>query len=132
MFDLFSDPVKVAQQLEIIASEYGFAVWETLYALALEVLFAYVIGLPAGVLLLNSCLAGRNPGLGLAAPEVGDLPGGRLQIDVLVDAHLLSGAGSDGWQVDRHPKGRTAGSVGFLQACGRFTQSSEDQHACRV
>ena len=25
MFDLFSDPVKVAQQLEIIASEYGFA-----------------------------------------------------------------------------------------------------------
>ena len=53
MFDLFSDPVKVAQQLEIIASEYGFAVWETLYALALEVLFAYVIGLPLGVLLVT-------------------------------------------------------------------------------
>ena len=61
MFDLFSDPVKVAQQLEIIASEYGFAVWETLYALALEVLFAYVIGLPAGVLLVTGEKEGIHP-----------------------------------------------------------------------
>ena len=61
MFDLFSDPVKVAQQLEIIASEYGFAVWETLYALALEVVFAYVIGLPAGVLLVTGEKAGIHP-----------------------------------------------------------------------
>lgn len=51
MFDLFSDPVKVANQMQIIYSEYGFAIWETLYSLALEVLFAYVIGLPLGVLL---------------------------------------------------------------------------------
>ena len=61
MFDLFSDPAKVAQQLEIIASEYGFAVWETLYALALEVLFAYVIGLPAGVLLVTGEKEGIHP-----------------------------------------------------------------------
>ena len=45
MFDLFSDAAKVAAQMEIISSEYGFALWETLYSLALEVLFAYVIGL---------------------------------------------------------------------------------------
>ena len=59
MFDLFSDPVKVAQQMEIILSEYGFATWETLYSLALEVLFAYVIGLPLGVLLV----AGEKEGI---------------------------------------------------------------------
>ena len=32
MFDLFSDPVKVANQMQIIYSEYGFAIWETLYS----------------------------------------------------------------------------------------------------
>ena len=61
MFDLFSDPVKVAQQWEIICIEYGFAVWETLYALALEVIFAYVIGLPAGVLLVTGEKEGIHP-----------------------------------------------------------------------
>lgn len=61
MFDLFSDPVKVAQQLEIIVSEYGFATWETLYSLALEVLFAYVIGLPLGVLLVTGEKEGIRP-----------------------------------------------------------------------
>ena len=61
MCDVFSDPVQVAQQLEIIASEYGFAVWETLYALALEVVFAYVIGLPAGVLLVTGEKEGIHP-----------------------------------------------------------------------
>lgn len=59
MFDLFSDPVKVAQQMEIIFSEYGFAVWETMYALVLEVIFAYVVGLPLGVLLV----AGEKDGI---------------------------------------------------------------------
>ena len=46
MFEIFADPVKMAQQMEVIVNNYGFAVWETLYSLALEVLFAYVIGLP--------------------------------------------------------------------------------------
>ena len=61
MFDLFSDPVKVAQQMEIIFSEYGFAVWETMYALVLEVIFAYVVGLPLGVLLVTGEKDGIHP-----------------------------------------------------------------------
>lgn len=61
MFDLFSDAAKVAQQMEIISSEYGFALWETLYSLALEVLFAYVIGLPLGVLLVTGEKEGVRP-----------------------------------------------------------------------
>ena len=43
MFDLFSDAAKVAAQMEIISSEYGFALWETLYSLALEVLFLVML-----------------------------------------------------------------------------------------
>ena len=61
MFDLFSDPVKVAQQMEIIFSEYGFAIWETMYALILEVIFAYVVGLPMGVLLVTGEKEGIRP-----------------------------------------------------------------------
>lgn len=65
MFDLFSDPVKVAQQIEIILSEYGFATWETLYSLVLEVVFAYVIGLPLGVVLVTGEKEGIRPLPGL-------------------------------------------------------------------
>ena len=61
MFDLFSDPVKVAQQLLILQSELLFAVWESLYSLALQVLFSYVIGLPLGVLLVTGEKGGIRP-----------------------------------------------------------------------
>ena len=61
MFDLFSDPVKVAQQLQILQSEYLFAVWESLYSLWLQVLFSYVIGLPLGVLLVTGEKGGIRP-----------------------------------------------------------------------
>ena len=61
MFDLFSDPAKVAQQLQIILSEYPFATWETLYSLVLEVVFSYVIGLPLGVLLVTGERDGIHP-----------------------------------------------------------------------
>jgi len=61
MFDLFSDPVKVAQQIEIIVDTYGFATWETLYSLVLEVIFAYVVGLPLGVLLVTGEREGIRP-----------------------------------------------------------------------
>ena len=61
MFDLFSDPIKVAQQLEIITSEFGFATWETLYSLVLEVVFAYLLGLPVGVLLVTGEKDGIRP-----------------------------------------------------------------------
>lgn len=61
MFDLFSDPAKVAQQLQILQNGYLFAVWETLYSLALQVLFAYLIGLPLGVLLVTGEKDGIRP-----------------------------------------------------------------------
>lgn len=61
MFDLFSDPVKVANQMQIIYSEYGFAIWETMYSLALETAFAYLIGLPLGVLLVTGEKGGVKP-----------------------------------------------------------------------
>ena len=61
MFDIFSDPVKVAQQIQIITSEFGFATWETLYSLVLEVVFAYLIGLPIGVLLVTGEKDGIRP-----------------------------------------------------------------------
>ena len=61
MFDLFSDPAAVAQQMEIIVSEFPFAIWETMYSLVLEVVFAYVIGLPLGVLLVTGERDGIRP-----------------------------------------------------------------------
>ena len=60
MFDFLSDP-KIAQQLEIIASEFPFGLWETVYSLALQVLFSYVIGLPLGVLLVTGEKSGIHP-----------------------------------------------------------------------
>lgn len=61
MFDLFSDPTKVAQQVQIILSEFGFATWETLYSVILEAVFAYLIGLPLGVLLVTGERDGIRP-----------------------------------------------------------------------
>ena len=61
MFDLFSDPAAMAAQWKIIASEFPFATWETLYSLVLEVVFAYVIGLPLGVLLVTGEREGIRP-----------------------------------------------------------------------
>ena len=61
MFDLFSDPVKVAEQVELIVSQFPFATWETLYSLVLEVVFAYLIGLPLGVLLVTGEREGIHP-----------------------------------------------------------------------
>ena len=61
MFELFSDPAKVVQQIQILQSEYLFAVWETLWSLALQVLFSYIIGLPLGVLLVTGEKGGIRP-----------------------------------------------------------------------
>ena len=61
MFDIFADPVKMAQQMEVIINNYGFAIWETMYALVLEVLFAYLVGLPLGVLLVTGEKDGIRP-----------------------------------------------------------------------
>ncbi len=61
MFDMFSDPVKVAQQLDILRRELLPALWETLYSLGLQAFFAYVIGLPLGVLLVTGEKGGIRP-----------------------------------------------------------------------
>ena len=61
MFEIFADPVKMAQQMEVIVNNYGFAIWETMYALVLEVIFAYVVGLPLGVLLVTGEKEGIRP-----------------------------------------------------------------------
>ena len=61
MFDVFFDPAAMAQQWQIIVSEFPFATWETMYALILEVVFAYVIGLPLGVLLVTGEKEGIHP-----------------------------------------------------------------------
>ena len=79
MFDLFSDPAKVAAQMEIIFSEFGFATWETLYSVILEALFAYLIGLPLGVLLVTGERDGIRP-----------LPGWLMKVLNVVINHLRS------------------------------------------
>ena len=61
MFDLFSDPAEVSRQFQIIATQFGGALWETMYALILEMVFAYAIGLPLGVLLVTGEKEGIRP-----------------------------------------------------------------------
>ncbi len=61
MLDIFSDPVKAAQQLDILQRELGGAIWETFYSLTLQALFAYAIGLPLGVLLVTGGKGGIRP-----------------------------------------------------------------------
>ncbi len=65
MLDIFSDPVKLAQQLDILQRELGKAFWETGYSLFLQAFFAYVIGLPLGVLLVTGQKGGIRPLPGL-------------------------------------------------------------------
>ena len=43
---------KVAESLRVIQNEVPFAIWETFYATVLSTLFAIIIGLPLGVLLV--------------------------------------------------------------------------------
>ena len=55
-----TDP-KVLQQLQIIENVYWEGVWDTLYALVLQTLFAYAIGLPLGVMLVIGERDGIHP-----------------------------------------------------------------------
>lgn len=57
---IFSDP-KIAEQLQILSMELGSAFWETFYSLTVETLFAYLIGLPLGVLLVTGEKGGIHP-----------------------------------------------------------------------
>lgn len=58
--NFFSNP-DVIEQLEILRSQFAFATWETLYSLFLQTVFAYVIGLPLGVLLVTGEKDGIHP-----------------------------------------------------------------------
>ena len=49
--DLFA-PEEIAEALEILKTEFLLATWETVYVTVLATLFAIIIGLPLGVLLV--------------------------------------------------------------------------------
>lgn len=52
MFDKLFSPEAVERALQIIESEFPLAVWETVYVTILSTLFAIIIGLPLGILLV--------------------------------------------------------------------------------
>lgn len=54
-------PDKIAEALSVLQSQTFFAIWETLYSTILATLFAYVIGLPLGVLLVTGEQGGIRP-----------------------------------------------------------------------
>ena len=58
--DFFSDP-KVILQWQIIQRQFLPALWETLFSLTLQTAFAYLIGLPLGVLLVTGDRDGIRP-----------------------------------------------------------------------
>lgn len=60
MAEFFSDP-KVAQQVAHLLDSIPFAVWETFYSTAVAALFAYLIGLPLGVVLVTGAGDGIHP-----------------------------------------------------------------------
>lgn len=51
MLEFFQNP-KVAEQVTYLINNLPFALWESLYSTALATLFAYLIGLPLGVILV--------------------------------------------------------------------------------
>lgn len=51
MLEFFQDP-KVAEQVAYLINNLPFALWESIYSTALATLFAYLIGLPLGVILV--------------------------------------------------------------------------------
>lgn len=60
MFDFFSDP-KAAAQVDFLIRNIPFAVWETLYSTVIASVFAYLIGLPLGVVLVTGARDGIRP-----------------------------------------------------------------------
>lgn len=58
--DFFSDP-KVILQFQILQKQFLPALWDTLYSLSLQTIFAYLIGLPLGVLLVIGAKDGIRP-----------------------------------------------------------------------
>lgn len=60
MLEFFKDP-KVAEQVQYLLHNIPFAVWETVYSTVLATFFAYVIGLPLGILLVTGERGGIRP-----------------------------------------------------------------------
>ena len=60
MLEFFQDP-KVAEQVEYLLHNLPFAVWETIYSTVLATFFAYIIGLPLGILLVTGEKGGIRP-----------------------------------------------------------------------
>ena len=60
MAELFSNP-KTIQQLGYLADGLPLAIWETLYATVLSTIFAHLIGIPLGVLLVAGEEGGVRP-----------------------------------------------------------------------
>ncbi len=60
MSELLASP-KVAEAIAVLQSQTLMAIWETLYTTVLATLFAYIIGLPLGVLLVTGEESGIRP-----------------------------------------------------------------------
>lgn len=60
MLEFLQDP-KVAEQLEILRQTVAMGIWETLYSTVLSTVFAYIIGLPLGVILVVGEKGGIRP-----------------------------------------------------------------------
>ena len=60
MHDLLADPT-VAEAISVMSSQSLTAIWETFYSTVLSTFFAYVIGLPLGVMLVVGDKNGIHP-----------------------------------------------------------------------
>ncbi len=61
MFNNIFDAEKIREAVEILIEDMPYALWETVYATILSTLFAIVIGLPLGVLLVTGEKKGIKP-----------------------------------------------------------------------
>lgn len=61
MFKNIFDPEKFNEAIEIIKSQFLLSTWETIYVTVLATLFAFIIGLPLGVILVTGEKDGIRP-----------------------------------------------------------------------
>ena len=60
MLEFFQDP-KVAEQVQYLLHNVPYAIWETIYSTVLATFFAYIIGLPLGIILVTGEKGGIRP-----------------------------------------------------------------------
>ena len=70
MAEIFA-PEKVSEAISILINEFPLALWETLYVTVLATLFAIIIGLPLGVLLVTGEKDGIRPLPGILMSALG-------------------------------------------------------------